>query len=951
MMTSKHRKRLATYFLIGLTLIQCVRCIPELVRIGGLFGENDEDPSVENTFKYALYRLNHDRTILEKTKVIYDIQRVPPHDGFLASKKVCFQVGLNSIALFGPRSYMVASYVNSMCNALKIPHIEVRMDHFLSDVPTFSINLHPDMHQLSKAYLDVITYFQWKQVLVIFGDKEGLLRLQRVIKAPLGHDAHISIRQVDDRNMRQVLREAKDNKWKNFIIDLSVEKSSMFLRMALQEGMVDPYHHYILTTLDIETIDMEDFKHNYVNLTGFRIVDPDNSFTNKIMRDMEIYEIQTDLQLLNKSGSMSYEAALMFDAVYLFAKGLEDMAKQSTIPLTNLTCDSNTKWITGAMLYTYLNTVEMRGLSGNIKLTNGRRMDFSLDILQLKEIGLRKVGVWNLNSGANFSIPQAEPTPPFGNKAVVVTTVLEPLKVTTLLEKPYIMVKDENAEGNSRYEGFCIDLLHEIAQIVGFEYTIELVPDGKYGAPNDNQEWDGMIRQLIDRKADLAVAGLSISYIREQVIDFTKPFLNLGISILFKVPKREKPGLFSFLNPLAIEIWLYVIAAYLVVSFTIFILARFSPYEWYNPHPCNQDTDTVMNSFTLSNSFWFTVGTLMQQGSDINPRAVSTRIVGGIWWFFTLIVISSYTANLAAFLTVERMVSPIESAEDLAKQTEISYGTLDGGSTKTFFKESKIETYQRMWAFMESREPSVFTKNYEEGIQRVLEGNYAYLMESTMIDYITQRNCELMQVGGLLDTKGYGIGTPVNSPYRDKLSLAILELQEGGKIHVLYNKWWKATGTCNRDENKKESKANALGVENVGGIFVVLLAGLALAVIVALIEFTWSSKRNASEDRVSKQSVCAEMADELRFAVRCHGSQKPRFKRHCSKCKSTRAHNPTAHSETHVESPNGVIQLREVRKSPRATGTTRDFEYDYKPDYKQEFSGDYLHVDYSDPES
>lgn len=191
----------------------------------------------------------------------------------------------------------------------------------------------------------------------------------------------------------------------------------------------------------------------------------------------------------------------------------------------------------------------------------------------------------------------------------------------------------------------------------------------------------------------MAVAGLSISYIREQVIDFTKPFLNLGISILFKVPKREKPGLFSFLNPLAIEIWLYVIAAYLVVSFTIFILARFSPYEWYNPHPCNQDTDTVMNSFTLSNSFWFTVGTLMQQGSDINPRAVSTRIVGGIWWFFTLIIISSYTANLAAFLTVERMVSPIESAEDLAKQTEISYGTLDGGSTKTFFKVSIFPFY------------------------------------------------------------------------------------------------------------------------------------------------------------------------------------------------------------------------------------------------------------------
>lgn len=67
-------------------------------------------------------------------------------------------------------------------------------------------------------------------------------------------------------------------------------------------------------------------------------------------------------------------------------------------------------------------------------------------------------------------------------------------------------------------------------------------------------------------------------------------------------------------------------------------------------------------------------------------QATSTRIVGGIWWFFTLIIISSYTANLAAFLTVERMITPIENAEDLASQTDIAYGTLDSGSTMTFFR-------------------------------------------------------------------------------------------------------------------------------------------------------------------------------------------------------------------------------------------------------------------------
>ena len=67
-------------------------------------------------------------------------------------------------------------------------------------------------------------------------------------------------------------------------------------------------------------------------------------------------------------------------------------------------------------------------------------------------------------------------------------------------------------------------------------------------------------------------------------------------------------------------------------------------------------------------------------------RSVSGRVVGSVWWFFTLIIISTYTANLAAFLTVERMLTPIDSADDLAKQTEIQYGTLEGGSTNSFFK-------------------------------------------------------------------------------------------------------------------------------------------------------------------------------------------------------------------------------------------------------------------------
>ncbi|KFM80329.1 Glutamate receptor, ionotropic kainate 2, partial [Stegodyphus mimosarum] len=118
-------------------------------------------------------------------------------------------------------------------------------------------------------------------------------------------------------------------------------------------------------------------------------------------------------------------------------------------------------------------------------------------------------------------------------------------------------------------------------------------------------------------------------------------------------------------------------------------------------------------------------------------------------------------------------------------------------------------------------------------------------MESTILDYSVQRDCNLTQVGGLLDSKGYGIATPMGSPWRDKISLAILDLQEKGVIQMLYNKWWKSSGiSCAREDKNKEGKANSLGVGNIGGVFVVLLCGLAVAFVAAVIEFFWNSRKH-----------------------------------------------------------------------------------------------------------
>lgn len=61
--------------------------------------------------------------------------------------------------------------------------------------------------------------------------------------------------------------------------------------------------------------------------------------------------------------------------------------------------------------------------------------------------------------------------------------------------------------------------------------------------------------ELIRHEADIAIAPMTITSERERVIDFSKPFMSLGISIMIKKPVKQKPSFFSFLDPLSKEIW------------------------------------------------------------------------------------------------------------------------------------------------------------------------------------------------------------------------------------------------------------------------------------------------------------------------------------------------------------------------------------------------------------
>lgn len=82
------------------------------------------------------------------------------------------------------------------------------------------------------------------------------------------------------------------------------------------------------------------------------------------------------------------------------------------------------------------------------------------------------------------------------------------------------------------------------------------------------------------------------------------------------------------------------------------------------------------------------------------------------------------------------------------------------------------------------------------------------------------------------------------------MTIAILQLQEEDKLHIMKEKWWRGSG-CPEEENKE---ASALGIQKIGGIFIVLAAGLVLSVLVAVGEFVYKLRKTAEREQVSPRA-------------------------------------------------------------------------------------------------
>ncbi|XP_012287489.1 ionotropic receptor 25a [Orussus abietinus] len=460
-------------------------------------------------------------------------------------------------------------------------------------------------------------------------------------------------------------------------------------------------------------------------------------------------------------------------------------------------------------------------------------------------------------------------------------TAVTSYRVVTVIQPPFISYDPEKEE----WSGYCIDLLEEIRAILKFEYEIREVEDKSFGIMDEEGNWDGMIRELKEKRADIALSSLGVMAERENVVDFTVPYYDLvGISILMLRPKAPT-SLFKFLTVLENSVWLCILAAYFFTSFLMWVFDRWSPYSYQNNREKYKD-DEEKREFNLKECLWFCMTSLTPQGGGEAPKNLSGRLVAATWWLFGFIIIASYTANLAAFLTVSRLDTPVESLDDLSKQYKIQYAPIFNSAAYVYFKRmADIEArFYEIWKDMslndslsdveraklavwdypvsdkytkmfQSMKDSGFPKDLDSALERVRRiGNnsdeFAFVGDSTDIKYLVMVNCDLIEVGEEFSRKPYAIAVQQGSPLKDQFNNAILMLLNKRSLEQLKDKWWNKH-PLKKECEKQDEQSDGISIQNIGGVFIVIFVGIGLACLTLAFEYWWYRYR----PRVSSQNI------------------------------------------------------------------------------------------------
>uniref|UniRef100_F1LPZ6 Glutamate receptor n=1 Tax=Rattus norvegicus TaxID=10116 RepID=F1LPZ6_RAT len=560
--------------------------------------------------------------------------------------------------------------------------------------------------------------------------------------------------------------------------------------------------------------------------------------------------------------------AVVHDMVELVAQALSSMAlvhpERALLPAV-VNCDdlkTGGSEATGRTLARFLGNTSFQGRTGAVWVTGSSQVHvsrhFKVWSLRRDPLGApawATVGSWQDGQldfqpgAAALRVPS-----PSGTQA------RPKLRVVTLVEHPFVFTRESDEDGqcpagqlcldpgtndSARLDalfaalvngsvprtlrrccyGYCIDLLERLAEDLAFDFELYIVGDGKYGALRDGR-WTGLVGDLLAGRAHMAVTSFSINSARSQVVDFTSPFFSTSLGIMVRTRDTASP-IGAFMWPLHWSMWVGVFAA---LHLTALFLTL---YEWRSPYgltPRGRNRGTVFSySSALNLCYAILFGRTV---SSKTPKCPTGRFLMNLWAIFCLLVLSSYTANLAAVMVGDKTFEELSGIHDpkLHHPSQgFRFGTVWESSAEAYIKASFPEMHAHM-----RRHSAPTTPHGVAMLTSDPPKLNAFIMDKSLLDYEVSidADCKLLTVGKPFAIEGYGIGLPQNSPLTSNLSEFISRYKSSGFIDLLHDKWYKMVPCGKRVFAVTETLQ--MGVYHFSGLFVLLCLGLGSALLTSL---------------------------------------------------------------------------------------------------------------------
>lgn len=433
-----------------------------------------------------------------------------------------------------------------------------------------------------------------------------------------------------------------------------------------------------------------------------------------------------------------------------------------------------------------------------------------------------------------------------GGSSSILSSLSASFISSTVFPRPKVSPTELNIdteEGNSLVTSN-LDSDQQLSQLAaGRGENEELVAPGR---------WTGIMGELVSRRADMAFAPLTITPQRAQVMDFSKPFKFHGFSILLRRASKHTT-LASFLQPFHNQLWILVIGvATHVVALTLYLLDRYSTFGRFgmrrNFIPTRVKSSHDDHPLHLSSSLWFSWSILLNSGvGEHTPKSLSGRVLGIFWSGFAMIVVASYTANLAAFLVLDSReetptLSGIDDPRLRSGDLDFNFATVKG-SAVDWYLQSQVE-YINLCRNMEEFN----FNNVDETILALRSGTIdALIWDSTRLEWevATDDKCSLGIAGEMFGSSDYGIGLQKDSYWTKNVTNRLLELHESGFMAELDKKWIAAGKSHSQMQNsaggggcerRNEDYPETLGIYNIAGVFILFACGLVASFGLIVIE-------------------------------------------------------------------------------------------------------------------